>query len=104
VPGLATLNAGGDAQISLMSCASAGSCSAGGTYTRAGRSHYVRAFVVGQQDGRWGRARPVTGTGVGTSPLADIGALSFGAAGSCGAGGFYTDRSGHQQAFVVGQT
>jgi len=34
---------------------------------------------------------------------ADINSLSCGAAGNCSADGFYTDRSGHQQAFVVGQ-
>src|SRR5690348_5645058 len=35
VPGLAALNRGGDAQVSSVSCARAGECSAGGFYTDA---------------------------------------------------------------------
>jgi hypothetical protein len=44
IPGLGALNTGGNASVSSVSCASAGNCAAGGTYTdRAGRS---QAFVV----------------------------------------------------------
>src|SRR3954451_6502952 len=43
VPGIATLNAGGYAWIDSVSCASAGNCSAGGSYTDA--SGNAQAFV-----------------------------------------------------------
>jgi hypothetical protein len=46
VPGTATLNTGGDAAILSLSCASAGHCSAGGTY--ADSSGHQQAFVVSQ--------------------------------------------------------
>ena len=39
VPGLAALNAGGNAQISSMSCASVGNCGAGGSYTDSADQH-----------------------------------------------------------------
>ena len=44
VPGAATLNKGGEAQVQSVSCASAGNCSAGGGYTDS--SWHRQAFVV----------------------------------------------------------
>jgi hypothetical protein len=35
---------------------------------------------------------------------ASVKSVSCAPAGNCAAGGFYTDRSGHSQAFVVSQT
>jgi hypothetical protein len=46
VPGTAALNQGGQAKIISVSCASAGHCSAGGTYTDS--SNVIQAFVVSQ--------------------------------------------------------
>jgi hypothetical protein len=46
VPGTAVLNKGGQAHIHSVSCASAGNCSAGGTY--ADGSDVIQAFVVSQ--------------------------------------------------------
>jgi hypothetical protein len=46
VPGTAALNTGGGAAINSVSCAAAGSCSAGGSY-RDGSGHF-QAFVVSQ--------------------------------------------------------
>ena len=46
VPGTAALNRGGDAQVSTISCASPGRCSAGGYYT--GKNAYLQAFVVSE--------------------------------------------------------
>src|SRR5258708_12712958 len=40
IPGLGRLNAGGEAQVSVASCASAGNCAAGGFYPdRSSHSH-----------------------------------------------------------------
>src|SRR5262249_56929411 len=46
VPGLKALNQGGLAELNSVSCGSAGSCAAGGTYTDA--SGHTQAFVVNQ--------------------------------------------------------
>ncbi len=58
VPGTAALNQGGDAQVSSVSCAGAGNCSAGGSYKRRSFTH-DRAFVVSQANGTWGTAEEV---------------------------------------------
>ena len=42
VPGTASLNTGGDAAVTSLSCAAAGKCSAGGYYNGGG----YQAFVV----------------------------------------------------------
>ncbi len=47
VPGTASLNKGGDAAIRSVSCASAGNCSAGGSYS----SGTSQAFVVSETSG-----------------------------------------------------
>ena len=52
VPGLAALNTGGDAEVSSVSCASAGNCAAGGYYTdRRGRQ---QGFVASETERRLG--------------------------------------------------
>ena len=100
VPGTAALNRGGNATVSAVSCASAGNCSAGGTYRRSGQ----QAFVVSQVHGAWDTAIEVPGTAaLNTGGNAQIISLSCGAAGNCSAGGDYTDSTGHAQAFVVSQ-
>jgi hypothetical protein len=54
MPGSATLNVGGKAGISSVSCASAGNCAAGGSYTDG--SGHTHAFVVNETSGTWRRA------------------------------------------------
>jgi hypothetical protein len=55
--------------------------------------------------GTWGTAQQVPGTAaLNKGGSANINALSCGSAGNCSAGGSYTDRSGHQQAFVASQS
>src|SRR5262249_61183636 len=56
VPGTAVNNLLSSAQISSVSCASAGNCSAGGSYSRG-----QKAFVVSQVSGKWGTAIQVPG-------------------------------------------
>ena len=46
VPGSGTLNAGGAADVTSVSCRSAGTCAAGGIYHDA--SGHTQAFVVNQ--------------------------------------------------------
>jgi hypothetical protein len=102
VPGTAALNQGGFAFISSVSCASAGNCSAGGTYMD-GSDHFP-AFAVSQVNGTWGTAIEVPGTAaLDQGGNAEISSVSCASSGNCGAGGYYTDSSDHRQAFVVSQ-
>ena len=100
MPGLTALNKGGNAQVSSVSCGSAGNCAAGGYYKG---SHGLLAFAAIERNGRWGPAIPVPGLtalnkgGRQTQVLT----VSCAPAGSCAAGGFYSDRSGHRQGFVT---
>jgi hypothetical protein len=103
VPGFAALNAGGLAQISGMSCASAGNCSAGGDYTDS--TGHGQVFVVSEAGGRWGNAKEVPGVAIlNTEGDASVQSVSCASAGNCSAGGFYTDSSDRYQAFVVSQS
>ena len=100
VPGTAALNRGGNAQISSISCASAGNCSAGGSYSD--RSGNVHALAVSETGSTWGRAREMPGTAaLNQSRDVEVVSVSCPSAGSCGAAGLYRDSSGHYQALVV---
>jgi hypothetical protein len=103
VPGTAALNQGGGAGLNAVSCGSAGNCTAGGFYTD--RSGHPQAFVASQVHGTWGAAREVPGTAkLNLGGNAGLNAVSCGSAGNCTAGGFFTDRPGHMQVFVVSRT
>jgi hypothetical protein len=105
VPGTAALDQGDSADLDSVSCASAGNCSAGGDYTDG--SGEQQAFVVSEVSGSWQPAEEVPGTATlnqgNTTPGAGIDSVSCASAGNCGAGGYYTDSSGHRQAFVVAE-
>ena len=100
VPGTAALGKG--TGITSLSCASAGNCSAGGFYNDS--SGFLQAFVVGETNGTWGTALEVPGTAALNHENAEIPSVSCASAGNCSAGGFYTDSSGHRQAYVVSET
>ncbi len=105
VPGSAALNQGWNAEVSSVSCVSAGNCAAGGRYQdRSTRRH---VFVVTQTNGVWGHAKEVPGSAAlnqGKFADVEINSVSCTSAGNCSAGGFYTDRRARLQAFVVNQT
>ena len=97
IPGIAGLNAGGFASVASVSCASAGNCSAGGTYTDSAK--HVQAFIVNEVNGTWHDAIKVPGTaalehGCG----AGLNSVSCASAGDCSAGGYY-----NSGAFVVNE-
>jgi hypothetical protein len=101
VPGLGALNAGGFAEVSSVSCGSAGNCAAGGHYTdRRGSS---QGFVGVERDGRWGTAIEVPGLGALNKLNAPVTSVSCTSAGTCTAGGWYIDRHQHSQGFVVAE-
>jgi hypothetical protein len=69
--------------------------------------------VVGERDGRWTEAVTPPGltalnlggdasTPPGSSPGAAVNSVSCPSAGSCAAGGYYTDAAGNTQAWVDG--
>jgi hypothetical protein len=102
VPGTATLNTGGNAELESLSCGSAGNCSAGGYYWV--RSDDQQAFVVSEKNGTWGKAIEVPGSGtLNATAHADVYSVSCASAGNCSAGGTYADSSDSQQAFVVSE-
>jgi hypothetical protein len=104
VPGTATLNKGAGAGVGSVSCAPAGTCSAVGEYT-ASTGHSRQVFVVSQAGGTWGKAEQIPGTAtLNKGGDAQVNSVSCAPAGTCSAGGSYTDSSGHSQAFVVSKT
>jgi hypothetical protein len=106
VPGSGALNAGGDASVASVSCASAGNCAAGGFYTDG--SGHLQGFVVSQTKGTWGKAIRVPRLGtLNKGGDAAVNSVSCRSASICAAGGSYADRPGvppHFQAFVVSQS
>jgi hypothetical protein len=105
LPGSVALNAGEFAQVSSVSCASVGNCSAGGFYQDG--SFLTQALVATETNGTWGTAQEVPGTAAlntGTTGGAMTNSVSCGAPGNCSAGGSYTDASGSGQAFAVIET
>ena len=102
VPGLAALNTGGDAEVDSVSCASAGNCAAGGYYRPVPAE---QGFVASRAERPLGQgdrgARPGgPEQAAGTPRSARCRAHS---AGNCAAGGYYSDRSDHDQGFVASE-
>jgi hypothetical protein len=105
VPGTAALNKGGNASTDSVSCASAGNCSAGGSYEDG--SFHDQAFVVDETNGTWGTAQEVPGAGaLNVGGHAEIDSVSCASAGNCSAAGRYGNvpHANRQQVFVVDET
>src|SRR5262245_55467711 len=103
VQGTASLNSGGQADTSSVSCATAGNCAAGGSYTDG--SNHAQAFVGNETNGSWGDAIEAPGTAaLNSGGDARTYSVSCAMACNCAAGGFYTDGSAHLQAFVADET
>ncbi|HXZ82864.1 MAG TPA: hypothetical protein VED84_03825 [Acidimicrobiales bacterium] len=93
-----SLNTGGIAGISSVSCPSDGNCVVGGSY-RDGSGHF-QAFVVDEVEDVWTPSREIAGS-LNTGGYAQINSVSCPPDGDCVVGGSATDGSGHTQAFVV---
>jgi hypothetical protein len=99
VPGASALNLGGDAQVTSVSCTGSQSCSAGGYYRD---SSGYQPFVADEVSGVWRHAVKVPGTAaLNLGSDARVTSISCASPGSCAAGGYYRDRKGGYQAFVV---
>jgi len=92
----ASLNTQNQAVVLSISCSSVGNCSAGGYYRD---SVGYQAFVVDEVGGTWGAAQEV-GASLNTQNNAQVNSISCSSAGSCSAGGQYTDSAG-AHAFVI---
>ena len=99
------LNVNGYAQVSSLSCASAGFCSVGGIYTDSFGDQQV--FVANEVGGVWQNAEAIPGTaninGLNVNGYAQVNSLSCASTGFCSVGGFYIDGSHDQQAFVANE-
>jgi MBG domain-containing protein len=101
VPGIPALNTG-YVSLNSVSCAAAGDCALGGTYTD-GSSHQ-QAFVASETSGSLADAVEVPGTAaLNSNGYATVNSVSCGAVGDCAAGGYYYDDSG-THAFVASET
>jgi hypothetical protein len=104
VPGLAKLNRLGNEDITSVSCAAAGNCSAGGSYAVASNNEN-QAFVVTETNGIWGTAIEVPGSaGLNNGVDARVSSVSCAAAGKCSAVGSYLTSSRLSGAFVVSES
>jgi hypothetical protein len=102
-PGPAALAKGGQAAVSTVSCASAGSCAAGGGYDDT--AGHLQGFVAVEANGVWGQAIAVPGlAALNKGGSARVFQVSCPSAGNCAAGGSYLDGTGHQQGFVISET
>jgi hypothetical protein len=98
VPGLGTLNKIRDAQVLSVSCGSAGNCAAGGQYI--GSAGHAQAFVASESNGRWDKATELAAV-LNARGNAQVASVSCSPSGRCAAGGFYTHRLYHTQAFLI---
>jgi hypothetical protein len=88
LPGTASLNAGGSALVSSVSCSSDGDCAAGGNYANAGGGRQV--FVATEKAGHWGRAEEVPGTAkLNIGGFAAVLSISCARRLNCSAAGYY---------------
>jgi hypothetical protein len=85
LPGIAALSSGLGGQLTAVSCASAGNCSATGTYNEP--SGPSSAFLVDEVDGTWGTVQPVPDAASLGSVQSAINLISCPSAGDCAAVG-----------------
>jgi hypothetical protein len=104
IPGSATLNSGGTtASVRSVSCPTNGNCAAGGVYTDG--SGNLQSFVANETNGTWGTAIEAPGSGsLNSGGSGRVVTVSCSTAGNCSGGGYYTDTTGSQQAFLVSET
>jgi hypothetical protein len=104
VPGFTSRDASENTEVYVVSCPSAGNCSAGGSY--ATRDNSTLAFVMSEKNGTWGPGIEVPGTAGIDSGGEFITTISCPSAGNCSAGGILpvAHSSTISGAFVVNET
>lgn len=103
VPGTTTLNAGGDASVTSLSCPAASACVAAGAYKpKAGPG---QIFVVNESVGRWNRAIQLPGSGkLVTQNGSTVGEVSCASAATCEVGGTLQTGVSITRGFFAGET
>lgn len=103
IPGIAALNKGQRPAIaSWVSCASAGNCTAVGSYSP--RLDNTSAFVVTERHGRWGQAMEVPGlAALNKGQFSEFPSVSCRSVGNCAIAGTYQLASSASQAFVASE-
>src|SRR5579863_1242771 len=103
VRGTFSLNLGGNAFVSSVSCTSHGYCAGAGNYANAqGDPSSSKGFLVSRVNGKWGKAQQVPGLAQLDGGLfSQLDSVSCASPGNCTAGGYYLDSSTSQWAFVV---
>jgi hypothetical protein len=97
VPGTASYVGQYVNSVNSVSCTAPGDCGAGGAFGN------TQAFVVSEQDGKWGTAEEAPGTAaLNLGGSGQVGSVSWPVTGHCVAAGSYTDQNGKTQAFVGG--
>ena len=104
VPGFTPRDASENTQVSVISCPSAGNCSAGGILPVAYSSTISGAFVVDEANGVWGKALELTGPQSFNHNGAGVDSLSCASVGNCSAGGTFPKGSHGDPSFVVNET
>jgi hypothetical protein len=110
IPGLETLDVGGESSLNSVSCSTAGNCAAGGYYLDG--LSYTKADVISEANGSWGNATKVSGLPAFDPPVNPnelfgnqmdtfVTSVSCAANGACAAGGSFVDHSDGTEAFVV---
>jgi hypothetical protein len=105
IPGLSALPIGDHgAGLGLLSCPSAGNCTAGGDYAPDGSDETAEGLVVSERNGVWGKAEAVPGlAALNIGKSAGIEFLSCPSAGNCAAAGIYETHHINDHAFVVSE-
>jgi hypothetical protein len=70
IPGLKSLNTGGNAFVRSLFCATPGNCAAGGSYQDG--SHVEHAFIADSVNGTWQKAKNFDFTGIDINPGPDF--------------------------------
>src|SRR5580692_4418561 len=102
VPGSATLNKGGFAQLNSVSCPTAGNCSAGGSYAASGAS--TQPMVVTEKNGTWSTAMAMPGSAtLNTGKNMSVTEVSCVSPGTCSAAGRFHTSNHSQGVWVASQ-
>jgi hypothetical protein len=102
VPSVATLNTGHSAELTTVSCASAGNCGGGGHYKDVLGT--VHSFVVTEAGGTWTGAKEVPGSLPAGERASQVSTESCPAVGRCTIAGYLTDSGGGNVVYVDSQT
>jgi hypothetical protein len=95
--------AGGDSvDLGSVSCASAGNCTAVGSYDDS--SGHQPGLVLSETSGTWATGVEASLPANASTTAAGLSSVSCASAGNCTAVGYYDDSSGHQQGLVLSET